>query len=229
VKALASNRIALTVGSLMLAASLGAIVVRPTEKLSDLTPSISLETMIPRKFGEWTETPTPLLQVVNPQQQELLDKSYSQVLSRNYVNDSGYRIMLSIAYGDNQRERAAHLPEVCYPAQGFVIESNEAARLVTPMGEIPVRRLFATTGMRKEPLTYWFAVGGTAIQGKLEMRLALLRHGLGGQVPDGLLFRVSSIDSDQARAYRLQDQFVVELLHAVSPAERARMSGLGAP
>jgi hypothetical protein len=42
-----------------------------------------------------------------------------------------------------------------------------------------------------------------------------------------LLFRVSSIDPDQARANRMQDQFVVQLLQALPPEERGRLSGLG--
>jgi len=42
-----------------------------------------------------------------------------------------------------------------------------------------------------------------------------------------LLFRVSSIDPDQARANQMHDQFINQLLQAASPAERKRLSGLG--
>jgi EpsI family protein len=223
---MSSNRISLTVAALMFTASVGAIVAQPSAKLSKLERAISLEDMIPRQFGDWREAPGHI-QVVDPQQKELLDRSYSQVLSRTYVNDLGYRVMLSLAYGDNQREREAHLPEVCYPAQGFVIQENEPGLLTTTLGEIPVRRLFATMGARQEPLTYWFAVGGTAVQGKLQKKLVHLRYALSGRVPDGMLFRVSSIDPNQVRAYRMQDQFIDQLLHGVAPSERARLSGLG--
>jgi hypothetical protein len=44
-----------------------------------------------------------------------------------------------------------------------------------------------------------------------------------------MLFRVSSIDADQSRAYRMQEQFINQLLESVSPAERKRLSGLGVP
>jgi EpsI family protein len=146
------------------------------------------------------------------------------------VNDGGYRIMLSLVYGTDVRARGslqAHKPEVCYAAQGFVIQRSEAGLLATASGEIPVRRLFATMGARQEPLTYWFTVGDTAVQGKLEKRLVDLRYGLTGRIPDGMLFRVSSIDADPARAHQIQDQFINQLLQAVTPAERARLSGLG--
>lgn len=223
-----SNRTAIVIAILMLAASVSAVVARPTKKLADERPAISLESMIPRQFGDWREEPLGQVQVVNPQTQELLDRLYSQILSRVYVNSGGYRIMLALAYGSDQHgSLQAHKPEVCYPAQGFVLQKNEAAVLATAFGSIPARRLFTTMGAREEPLTYWFTVGDKAVQGKTQKRLVDLRYGLTGRIPDGMLFRVSSIDGDQARAYQLQDQFINQLLQTVSPAERKRLSGLG--
>ena len=99
--------------------------------------------------------------------------------------------------------------------------------LATPYGDIPVRRLFATMGARQEPLTYWFTVGDKAVLGTTQKRLVELSFGLTGRIPDGMLFRVSSIDPDQARAYRMQEQFVNQLLQTVTPAGRKRLSGLG--
>src|SRR3954466_12539845 len=96
-----SNRIAIVISVLMVMASVGAVVARPTVKAADEEPPISLEQMIPKEFGDWREEPQRFAQVVNPQTQELLDKLYSQILSRVYVNKEGYRIMLSLAYGTN--------------------------------------------------------------------------------------------------------------------------------
>jgi len=223
-----TNRIAFVIGALMVATSAGAIIARPDTKVAHVGPAISLETMVPRQFGDWREEPSRVVQVVNPQTQQLLDKLYSQVLSRAYVNDKGYRIMLSLAYGSDQRgSLQAHKPEICYPAQGFILRKNEAAQLETPFGEIPARRLSTALGSREEPVTYWFTVGDKAVAGKLQKRLVDLRYGLTGRIPDGMLFRVSSIDPDQSRANRMQDQFVNQLLKAVSPSERRRLSGLG--
>jgi len=222
------NRTAFAIAALMFAASIGAMVVRPGTKLSDERPAVSLESTVPKQFGDWREAPQARVQVVNPQTQELLDRLYSEILARVYVNSSGYRIMLSLAYGSDQRGGLqAHKPEVCYPAQGFTVRSNEAGRLVTPFGEIPVRRLFTTMGPRHEPLTYWFTVGDRAVEGKIQKRIVELMFGLTGRIPDGMLFRASSIDADAQRAYRLQAQFVNELLASLSPDERKRFSGLG--
>ncbi len=211
----------------MFSASVSAIVLRPDTKVADLS-GISLETMIPKQFGDWREEPQRLTQIVNPQTQALLDKLYSQLLARVYINSQGYRIMLSLAYGSDQRGALqAHKPEVCYPAQGFTLHSTQASPLATPFGEIPAQRLFTTLGPRQEPVTYWFTVGDKAVQNKLQKRLVDLRYGLTGQIPDGMLFRVSSIDENQARANQMQDQFVNQLLQAIPPADRKRLSGLG--
>lgn len=223
-----SSRIAFVIVVLMCAASVAAMVARPSRKIADTGPAISLETMIPKQFGDWREEPQRNVQVVNPQTQELLNKLYSQIVSRVYVNAEGYRIMLSVAYGSDQRgSLQAHKPEVCYPAQGFTLLRNEASRVATRFGDIAARRLFTTMGPRQEPVTYWFTTGDTVVQGRLQKRLMDLRYGLTGFIPDGMIFRVSSIDSDQARANQFQDQFVNQLLLSVSPAERKRLSGLG--
>ena len=114
------NRIALVLATLMCGASIAGYTVRPNAKATDKGNAISLEAIVPKAFGDWASCPNEAAQVVNPQTQELLDKFYSQILTRTYVNKHGYRIMLSLAYGDDQRGGLqAHRPEVCYPAQGF--------------------------------------------------------------------------------------------------------------
>jgi EpsI family protein len=151
------------------------------------------------------------------------------MLSRTYVNSAGYTVMLSLAYGDDQRGGlASHKPEICYPAQGFTLLGLKEVQLVTPFGEIAGKRLSTSMGVRKEPVTYWFAVGDTSISNKVEQRLVEMKLSLTGQIPDGLLFRVSSIDADTDRAYAMQDQFIADLLKAVNIEDRKRLSGLGA-
>lgn len=224
---ISTTRIAWLIAMLMVSASVAAVALRPDTKAADLS-RISLETMIPRQFGDWREEPQRQLQVVNPQTQALLDKLYSQLLARVYINHQGYRIMLSMAYGSDQRGALqAHKPEVCYPAQGFTLHSSKAVPLATPFGDIPAQRLLTSLGPRQEPVTYWFTVGDTAVQNKLQKRLVDLRYGLTGQIPDGMLFRISSIDDNSSNANQMQDQFVNQLLQAIPPADRKRLSGLG--
>jgi hypothetical protein len=79
-----SNRFTFLVAALMFAASVGAMVARPTAKLADEGPAISLESMIPKQFADWREQPKLFAQVVNPQTKELLDKLYRQILARTF-------------------------------------------------------------------------------------------------------------------------------------------------
>ena len=197
-------RTAFLLAALMCAASLGAVLARPDTKAADVGPAVVLEQMVPEYFGDWREEKLSLARVVNPQTKELLDKLYSQILTRSYVNPNGYRIMLSLAYGSDQRGALqAHKPEVCYPAQGFTLRANEAGTLATAFGGILVRRLDTYMGPRQEPVTYWFTMGDQAVGGQAATfykRIVEIRYGLTGQIPDGLLFRVSSIDADPAGA-----------------------------
>jgi EpsI family protein len=209
------NSTALVLAALMCSAAFVGFAARPSAKAADRGNAIVLETAVPRGFGEWAELPDQKGQVVNPQTQELLDKLYSQVLSRTYVNKQGYRIMLSMAYGDDQRGGLqAHRPEVCYPAQGFKLGRSEDGSIATSFGSIEVRRLTTSLGPRDEPVTYWLTVGDQVIKNKFDKRMAEIRLGLTGQIPDGLLFRVSSIDRDAARAFAVQGKFAADLLAA---------------
>ena len=225
-----ANTVALTLAALMCTASIAGIAARPGQKAADKGKAMSLEAIVPKGFGDWTELPEQNAQVVNPQTKELLDKLYSQLLSRTYVNKQGYRIMLSMAYGDDQRGGLqAHRPEVCYPAQGFKLGKVEDGVLATSYGKIEVRRLNTTYGARVEPVTYWLTVGDEVIRTRLDKRIAQIRLGLTGQIPDGLLFRISSIDSDEERAFATQQKFVADMMGAVPPAARKQLSGLTAP
>ena len=198
---MSSVRISIVLAGFMALAAVSGIAARPTPKPPGSAPSYILEDTVPKQFGDWKLLPQAAAQVVNPQTQELLDKLYSQILTRTYVNPQGYRVMLALAYGDEQRgDLTAHKPEVCYPAQGFKLHSNDPAELATPFGGIAARRLSTSLGQRQEPVTYWFTMGDTAVKSKFQQRMVEVRMGLTGQVPDGLLFRVSSIDESPERA-----------------------------
>lgn len=219
--------IALTLFALMCIASAAGFAMRPSSSAAAKGHALSLEEMVPKSFADWTELPDRGVQVVNPQTQELLDKLYSQLLTRTYVNKQGYRIMLSMAYGDDQRGGLqAHRPEVCYPAQGFKLGTIEDGPLATAYGNIDVRRLSTSLGPRNEPVTYWLTVGDRIIKSAMEKRIEEIRLGLTGQIPDGLLFRVSSIDADTARGFAMQQKFTADMMSAVPTETRRQLSGL---
>ncbi len=220
----------LIIGLCMFVTAGMALALRPTHKIADSEPQIDLEIMIPKQFDDWKidETITPL--IANPEQQAVINKIYNQTLTRTYINSHGDRVMLSIAYGGNQTDdMAVHKPEICYPAQGFQILKNATGMFSTGEGTIPVKRLVATQGQRIEPITYWRTVGDAVEINALKWKLQQLKYGLTGKIPDGLLFRVSSIQADEAKAYQAQDTFTRDLLRAMSPSGRQRIIGNPSP
>jgi EpsI family protein len=212
---------------LMVLVAFASMALRPPTRAADATPKYLLEEIVPKQFGEWREIPPTTPQVVNPGTQSLLNELYSQMLMRTYVHSSGYRIMLSLAYGDDQRGNLqAHMPDVCYPAQGFKLENQSKETLATPFGDIPLRRINTRNQMRVEPVSYWYVVGETLVQSRIDQRLVEIKMGFAGEPPDGLLFRVSSIDDQAPRAYGLHDQFISDLMKALPSRDRSRLAGL---
>lgn len=211
---------------LMLAAAGMAIAMRPTHKIADKGPKVELETMVPVALEGWHEEKLPSIQVIDPQQQAFLDTIYNQVLSRTYVNEQGYRIMLSIAYGSDQSDSMkVHKPEICYAAQGFQVEDQRMDKLQLDQGVLPIRRVLALHGNRVEPITYWVTVADKVVRPDISQKLVQMSYGLTGEIPDGMLIRVSSIDRDQNNAFKMQDEFARVLLSGLTPESRQRLSG----
>lgn len=213
--------------ALMLVAGATAHVARPTIYLADQRPKVDLEDLIPKEFGTWRQLEQSGGQIINPQQSQLLQQLYTQTLARSYVNSNGTVIMLSIAYGANQSDGVAlHYPEVCYPAQGFQLQSMVRATVPTDFGDIAAKQLITRLGNRNEPVTYWATLGDKVVMGGLKTKLAQLDYGFNGYIPDGLIFRVSSIDRDANKAHSDQASFVKDLVVALPPASRLRLTGL---
>jgi EpsI family protein len=217
----------LVIGVCMFAAAGMALALKPTQKIADAGPAVDLEVLIPKTFGDWKIDTTIVPLIADPELQAKLDKIYNQTLTRTYINSRNERIMLSIAYGGDQSDSmAVHKPEVCYPAQGFQIQKNTVDMFSTGEGDIPVKRLVATQGRRIEPITYWTTVGDSvAVTTGLDWKLKQLKYGLTGKIPDGLLFRISSIQADENAAYQAQDDFSRALLGALTPEGKKRIIG----
>jgi EpsI family protein len=210
---------------MLVSAGLGT-QLRLTIAIADELPPIDLKAMVPTAFGNWQEQVNFSNQIVDPNQKQMLEEIYSQTLSRTYINPNGYRIMLSIAYGKNQRRKLQlHRPEVCYPAQGFALFSNKPGKIELNGQSIAVTLLETSLGQRFEPLTYWAVVGDKVTANQNEKRLAEVGYAMRGRIPDGMIVRISSIDKDTASAYAIQRQFAIALIQAIAPEHRGRFAG----
>lgn len=218
---------ALILAASMLSLSVLAAVMTPRTFLADLERHAPLASVVPAAFGEWAIDTSVVPVPPSPDLQRVLDETYDETLSLTYRDAKGNRVMLSVAYGRNQHKGMnTHRPEVCYPAQGFRIESSSQRGTLQAAGrEIPVTRLVARMDTRVEPITYWLVVGDRITEFGYPQRAQAIRYGLRGIVPDGMLFRVSSVGTDAAVAYEVQQRFVQDMVRALPPAAQARLLG----
>ncbi len=225
----ALNRRALIIGLAMLLSMVLAAAMKPTLMLADSKAKIDLATMIPKQFGNWKIDDKIIPIQVDPQQLAQLDRIYNQTLARTFINQKGDRVMLSIAYGGDQSDSMqVHKPEVCYTSQGFQMLTLVPGVFDTGFGNIPVKRLLAVKGTRIEPIIYWMTIGETITNSSFEWKLAQIQYGLTGKIPDGMIFRVSSL-GDQSTAYAIQEDFIRVLLKVLSPDNRKRLIGSTTP
>ncbi len=211
---------------LMIAAATLGGVLRPSISMADERPAIDLEVMVPLQFGEWRAEAQQSGYVINPQQKSMLEKLYSQTLSRTYVDQRGYRIMLSIAYGKNQSDALSlHKPEVCYPAQGFKLHAKKDAVIELPGNTVNATRIETSLGSRFEPVTYWTVVGDQIVTSNINKKLVEINYSIQDRVPDGMLFRISSIDKNTSAAYSIQERFAKDIADAIDKKNRNRFIG----
>ena len=215
--------------ALMAAAAVASEGLRPSFRLSDHSPPIKLEQQIPESFGEWRIDRGIVPVLPNPSLQAALDALYSQTLARTYINAQGERIMLSIAYGSDQSNEATavHRPEFCYSAQGFRVQSLGQTELNIAGTVVPVARLVGSLGPRVEPITYWVTLDEAATLPGLGRKLQQIRYGLRGQIPDGMLVRVSGITPHVDESFATQQRFLEQLFKALPVDVRARYFGAG--
>jgi EpsI family protein len=218
--------VSLTLGLFMVMSGVLAKLITPSVDPASLQNRINLEAMIPGEFNGWKTDLSVMIPLVNPEVKGIIGKIYTQTLSRTYINNQGERVMLSIAYGSDQRtDLQIHRPEVCYLTGGFEIGPMTKIFVDTPIGRIPAMRLVAKQGTRNEPITYWIRMGDSLTRGWFEQKAATLSYMLAGKVPDGLLFRVSTLSNDEQDSYRIQQAFLTSLLQAVRSEDRHWLVG----
>ena len=79
---------------------------------------------------------------------------------------------------------------------------------------------------RFEPVTYWTIVGDRQSLGGWDRKKSEIVHGLHGEIVDGLLFRVSSIDRNSEQGFRVQNGFIRDLVHALTPSAKRQLVAL---
>jgi EpsI family protein len=217
----------------MLGTAILAVVLAPRQ-LPQGFVSIHVAKIIPRHFGTWSYVPgigliTPAAAEEGDVDPKLTALSlYTQIVGRGYQDADGNIVMLMVAYGPVQDFRLkAHFPELCYIAAGFRISNKSEATMPYRDGVPPLRvtRLTAERGSRLEPISYWMRVGEQISRGVVDRQIIRLKYGLKGVVPDGVLIRVSTTGLAPEESFKLQRQFIRDLLAAIPPEDLPFFTG----
>jgi EpsI family protein len=213
---------------LAMAIALGiATALRPSALLADIQPRSTLTDEIPLIIQGWRANSNGAAMVIDPTQKSVLDYLYTETFSATYDNARNGTVMLSIAYGRDQRDgHNVHKPDICYPAQGFVVLDQR--NLVLKLDErrsIDVRYMKMRNGPRTEPLIYWTTAGDVVYRGGLERKLVAFDYGLRNMIPDGLIVRASTIENDPDTAIATLTAFVHDLYAAMPENQRSRYFG----
>jgi len=217
-----TRREALIGGALLATAAIGfALKPRRVEKLLG---SAKLESLVPATFGDWKYEAASGM--ILPPPDQLRDKIYSQMVTRAYTRADGAVVMLLIAYsGAQDGTIQVHRPEVCYPASGFRLTTNEAHDTpLTPGLAIPSRYIVAEADLRREQLVYWTRVGDYFPARWSEQRTAVMKENFAGVIPDGVLVRLSTVGGGDERT--LLDAFARDLYAAIGPRLRSVLVGM---
>ena len=229
-----ANRIQVILASIaILGAAVLAKVLEPHELMARSSESLKLEQVIPRQFGTWKVVPeispvTPADPEGYVQPDPYSARIYSQEVGRGYTDGRGNIVMLMVAYGPVQNYRLkAHRPEMCYTAAGFRVSKKTEAELVYREGAAPIKmaRMTAERESRFEPISYWMRVGNDISNGVVDRQLIRLKYGLRGIIPDGALIRISTIGLPKDASYKLQDQFIRDLLAAIPANDLSFFTG----
>jgi EpsI family protein len=210
----------------MVAAALLAYVLTPHRLMARTHDVFDIDARVPHAFGEWAALPG--LQAIKPPPDGLEAEIYNQEVARGYVDKEGHAVMLMIAYGDGQSDRLQlHHPEVCYTAQGFRVTKPVTTNFNwSPTAKpVPVTRLVATREGRIEPISYWMRIGYDVTNSNWARNALKLQYGLRGWIPDGALFRVSTLGVPEDISAQVQEKFIRDLLNSVPPDTRAFMIG----
>jgi EpsI family protein len=222
VRSLISRRHFIVGGAM--AAAAGIAQLRMPVAVNPRVAKKDFDALMPQKVGPWEFVTAS--GVVLPPPDELSDRLYDNLASRVYQAEGLPVVMVVFAYNNVQDGvLQLHRPEVCYPAGGYELTPTRPVMLKTPERTIPANFFTAKGYDRTEQVLYWTRVGNRFPLSWREQRLSVARANLQGDIPDGILARVSVISNDQGQALDVLQQFVTALEQAAKPQLKKLLVG----
>jgi EpsI family protein len=214
--------------AILMAVSLpAAIALKPTHYVADQKPALVLENVLPLSMPGWQQLENFQVAVPDPTVKEVIDATYSQTVTRGYINGQGQVVIMTVAYGrdQNSEETAAHRPEFCYVGAGFQVSDLGPRQLHLEGVALTVRHVLAQRQDHQEKISYWVTLDEKATLPGMGRKLAQIGFGLRGLIADGMLVRVSTPGLADDSALALHTQFLEQLHKQVPTIFKARVFG----
>ncbi|MFA4947334.1 MAG: exosortase C-terminal domain/associated protein EpsI [Candidatus Krumholzibacteriia bacterium] len=147
-------------------------------------------------------------------------------LFRTYRSDSGRVVWLFIGYFGTQHENSQiHSPKHCYPGAGWNILDEGSTRIALGSGEIAVKSLAISDGVRTHYILYWFSSADGIITNEFALKWNQMKNSLMAK-PQATAFVRFSIDvTGEAGSASRKD--LIRFAEALAPhvEEVLRVSG----
>ena len=208
----------LLIGGILLSAS-GIAFARQPEIAASPVEGKVFQSLVPKRFGIWQSTDSG--DVLLPPPDTLRDRLYDNLVTRSYTAPGQNTVMLLLAYNNAQDGvLQVHRPEVCYPVGGFQLSETREIPFRDGTRVIPANFFTAVGPDRVEQVAYYTRLGQDYPRTWAEQRLAVMRANLAGDIPDGMLMRVSLLGRNAASAQAELEQFASSFMAAAPPKLR---------
>lgn len=206
------------IGGVLAAASGVAYANLPRPAAKPVDPDL-FEKLVPTRVGQYDVISKS--GVVLPPPDTLRDRLYDNLATRVYQAPAGEPIMLLLAYNNTQDGvLQVHRPEVCYPVGGYTLTPTREVALGVPGPTFPANFFTATGPDRVEQVAYFTRLGDAYPRSWAEQRMSVIRANLKGNIPDGMLMRVSMLSPDSGPALSALSAFANLFIAAAPTALR---------
>ncbi len=205
----------------------GASAIAFARRPAIANPKVSekqFEAWVPKRFGAWDTVSES--GVVLPPPDALSDRLYDNLVTRVFVAPDLPPVMLLLAYNNAQDGvLQVHRPEFCYPVGGFQLSPTRDIVIEAGGRSVPANFFTASAPNRLEQVAYFTRLGSAYPRRWSEQRLAVMRANLAGDIPDGMMMRVSALGLDPREAQGLLTGFAREFIENSNPKMQRLLLG----
>lgn len=188
----------------LLAASL-ATILKIQASSAKVPENLANLEIVPHEMGPWKGTDFEIDRSVY----EILETEH--ILSRRYLDGSGFPIDLLIVFSKNNRD-SFHPPEICYVGAGTELMGKSSEEFTLNNGSsLNTTKLSVKFDDHFSTVWYWFMVGDQTIANHYWQQFYLIKNIFSKDTALGAMVRVS-VNTDDKIGKEKASQFISDLM-----------------